>query len=85
MNITLVDEKIKYLETQESFFTFNNQVYHEIFFVYKYLVDENDYQALLQVKDNKDNHITDYMFVNYDQFDEVNLLPLEIRDTIEKC
>ena len=35
-------------------------------------------------KENQDNHITDYIFVSYDQFDEVDLLPLEIRDIFKE-
>ncbi len=84
MNICLDDAKIKYYGTLENFFEFDGKKFHEIFFVYKYDVDENDYQRLLEIKENQDNHITDYIFVSYDQFDEVDLLPLEIRDIIKE-
>ncbi len=84
MNITLDKEKLIYNNTIEEFFTFDNTKYHEIFFVYKYSVDENFYQKLLSIKDNLDNHITEYIFVDPNEFDKVDLLPLEIRDIIIK-
>ena len=84
MGIDLLDSKIKYKDTMEYFFNFNGNRYHEIFFVYEYDMDINDYEMLLNVKENQDNHITDYIFVNYDEFDKVNLLPLEIRDVIKE-
>ena len=84
MDILLVDDKIIYKKTMENFFTFDGKKCHEIFFIYEYIVDDEDYQTLLKVKENQDSNITEYIFINYDQFDEVNLLPLEIRDIIKE-
>ena len=84
MNFNLLDKKIKYRDTIESFFEFDNQNFHELFFVYEYLVDENDYEELLKIKENQDNHRTTYEFISYDQFDEYNLLPMEVRDIIKE-
>ena len=84
MGLDLVDEKIKYKDIIESFFDFDGKRYHEIFFVYKYDVDEHDYKMLLKAKENLDNHTTEYIFVSYDEFDKVDLLPLEIRDIIKE-
>ena len=78
MGIILEKDKLIYNNTLEEFFTFDGFKYHEIFFIYKYPVDDEFYKILLDVKDNKDNHITDYI-----EFDKVNLLPLEIRDIIK--
>ncbi len=84
MGITLVDEKIKYKDTIEEFFSFDNKKFHEIFFVYEYEMDDDFYQELLKVKENQDNHITDYIFISNDEFDKVNLLPTKIRDIIKE-
>ncbi len=84
MNYTLLNEKIKYRDTLEYFFDFDGKKFHEFFFVYQYDVDEKIYDELLQIKENKDNYITDYIFINYDEFDKVNLLPLEIREIIKE-
>ncbi len=84
MDILLVDDKIIYKKTMENFFTFDGKKCHEIFFIYEYTVDEDDYQTLVKVKENQDNKTTEYIFINYDQFDEVDLLPLEIRNIIKE-
>ena len=84
MGLVLDKGKLIYNNTIEEFFTFDGVKYHEIFFVYKYPVDDKFYQELINVKENKDNYVTDYIFINYDEFDKVNLLPLEIRDIIMK-
>ena len=84
MGISLTNERIKYKDTIEEFFDFDNKKFHEIFFVYEYEMDEDFYQELLNIKENQDNHITDYIFVGYDEFDKVNLLPMKIRDVIKE-
>ena len=84
MGITLVDEKIKYKDTIEEFFSFDDKKFHEIFFVYEYEMDDDFYQELLKVKENQDKHITNYIFISYDEFDKVNLLPIKIRELIMK-
>ncbi len=84
MNFSLDEDKITYRDTIESFFEFDNQKFHELFFVYQYALNENDYQELLKIKENQDNHNTTYEFINFEQFDEYNLLPMEIRDLIKE-
>ena len=84
MRLTLDKDKLIYNNTIEEFFTFEGVKYHEIFFVYKYPVDDLFYEELINVKENQDNFITDYIFVSPDEFDKVDLLPLEIRDIIIK-
>ena len=84
MGLLLDKEKLIYNNTIEEFFTFEGVKYHEIFFVYEYPVDDTFYQKLIDVKENKDNYGTDYIFVSCNEFDKVNLLPLEIRDIIMK-
>ena len=84
MNFELEDERIMYKNTIESFFDFDGKRYHELFFVYEYKMNEEIYKELLEKKENQDNHITDYIFVGYDEFDKVDLLPMEIRDIIKE-
>ncbi len=82
MNFDLEESKIKLITTIEGMFTFDNIDYHEIFFVYKYEVDENDYQSLSKIKENCDSHNSDYKFITKDDFVKYNLLPFELRDII---
>lgn len=84
MGIILDDKRIIYKDTIEEFFNFDNKKYHELFFVYEYVMDDDFYQELLKVKENKDNNTTEYIFVSYDEFDKVNLLPMKIRDIIKE-
>ncbi len=84
MGLTLEKDKLIYNNTIEEFFTFEGVKYHEIFFVYKYPVDDIFYKKLINVKENIDNYVTDYIFVKPEEFDKVDLLPLEIRDIIVK-
>lgn len=84
MHYDLDDKRIKYRDTLEYFFTFDGNKYHEFFFVYEYEMNEEIYKELQNIKENQDNFITDYIFVSYDEFDKVNLLPLEIRDIIKE-
>lgn len=84
MNFDLRDEKITFLKHIESFFAFDDTIFHEFFFVYKYDVDEEDYKILKTIEENQDNHKTDYIFCRYDEFDKYNLLPLEVRDIIKE-
>ena len=84
MGIVLDKDKLIYDKTIEEFFTFNNSKYHEIFFVYEYPVNDILYQKINSIEDNLDNHITEYLFVLPEEFDKVDLLPLEIRDIITK-
>ena len=84
MGILLDKSKLIYNNTIEEFFTFDNIKNHEIFFVYEYPVDLELYYKLSSIKDNLDNHITEYIFVLSNEFEEVNLLPLKIRNIIMK-
>ena len=84
MGITLDKNKLIYNTTIEEFFTFDNTKFHEIFFVYEYPVDDDFYQVLTSIPDNLDNHITEYIFVSPNEFEDVDLLPLRIRDIITK-
>ena len=84
MHFSLVDEKLSFIKKLEYFFEFEGVRVHEFFFVYKYFMEEEDYLNLMKVKENQDNHLTDYLFVNDDEFIKYNLLPLEVIDIIKE-
>ncbi len=83
MNFVLEDKKIIFRNNLEYFFVFNGEKYHEFFFVYEYLMDESDYNNLLNIKENMDNHASDYFFANFKDLKKFNLLPLEVIDIIK--
>ncbi len=84
MHYTLDDNKITYCDLIEMFYPFDGTVSHEFFFVYKYDMDEEIYNELNKIKENQDSNETEYMFVGDNEFDEVNLLPMELRDIIKR-
>ena len=84
MGIILKRNKLIYKSTIEEFFTFDNTKYHEIFFVYIYPVNDELYQKIISIEDNLDNHITEYIFVTYEEFEKCVLLPMKIRDIIKE-
>lgn len=83
MNYQLDEDRITYCDTIEPFYTFDNTKVHEIFFIYKYDMNEDIYNELNNIKENQDSNETEYMFVNFNEFDKVNLLPMELRDIIK--
>ncbi len=83
MNYSLDDNKVTYCDLIETFYTFDGIDSHEFFFVYKYEMDEDIYNKLSMIKENQDSGETEYMFVTDDEFDNVNLLPMELRDIIK--
>lgn len=84
MNYVLEDNRIIFKDTIENFYEFDNQKYHELFFVYEYVMDDEIYHKLEEIKENSDNPKTEYIFVGYDEFDEVYLLPMELRSLIKE-
>lgn len=84
MGVNICKDKVKYRTTLEYFFTFDGILVHEMHFVYQYLMDETDFQKLQMIKENQDDHITDFIFVNINELDKYNLLPLEVVDLIKE-
>jgi 8-oxo-dGTP pyrophosphatase MutT (NUDIX family) len=82
MHYRLDEDKIEYIDTIESFFKFNGVKVHEFFFVYQYDMNDKIYDSLSQIKENLDGANTDYIFVSPSEFNDVNLLPMELRDII---
>ena len=83
MDFDLDSKKIQFLNVLEEFFEIDNVQFHEIFFVYNYLVDEDDYNKLLSIKRNLDNTNNYYEFIHIDNLREVNLLPERLIEMIK--
>ena len=80
----LDENKLKFIKVLENLFEFEGHKVHELFFVYKYLVDDKEYDDLKAIKNNKDNDSTYFEFININDIDKVNLLPLTIIDMIRE-
>ena len=83
MDFDLDSKKIQFLNVLEEFFEIDNVQFHEIFFVYNYLVDDDDYNKLLSIKRNLDSTTNYYEFVDINKLKEVNLLPERLIEMIK--
>lgn len=84
LGYNLNESKLKFIKVLENLFEFEGHKVHELFFVYKYLVDDKEYEALKNIKNNQDNDSTYFEFININDIDKVNLLPLTIIDMIRE-
>lgn len=77
-------KKVVQKRTIESFFKFNDINVHEIFFVYEYIMNDDDFSLLQKVQENQDSHKSTFSFVPFNEFEKVNLLPLEVISIIKE-
>lgn len=83
MNFDIDQNKLKFVKVFENFFSYNNKDVHEIYFLYEYIISDQEF-ANLSLTDNKDNDTTYFKLVGKDELEKYNLLPLEIIDIIRK-
>ena len=59
LHYELVDEKISFIKNLEYFYEYNGEKVHELFFVYKYSMDEEDYlnHNLAKIEEYRKNGI----------------------------
>lgn len=82
MNINLIKEKLSFFKFYENFFQDKLNV-HELFFVYQYEVNKNDYDILSKVSDNQDNNNSYFKFIKINELDNINLLPETLLNDIK--
>ena len=83
MSFNIEKDKLSYLGFLEEFFEIQNIPYHELYFIYNYLVNDNDYQKLKDIKKNLDNTNNYYEFIKINKLKEVNLLPEKLIEMIK--
>lgn len=79
MHITISKEEVRFKSVIENFFELDNKDYHELFFLYKLNVEDND-DRFMEDMINYDSEKSYYKWVDKDKLDEVNLLPKPIRN-----
>ena len=67
----------------ENFFTYENKDFHEIYFLYEYVLSQEEYK-ILKLSQNEDNDTTYFKFVSKHNIEKYNLLPLELHEIIKK-
>ena len=66
----------------QSFFKLDNKRYHELFFIYK-LTLSNDDTRFDNVSDNLDSETNYYQWINKNTLEENNVLPNALKDIID--
>lgn len=83
MNFELKEEKLKMLKVFENFFNYDNKDFHEIYFLYEYVLDENEFEIMNKLNTNFDNSTTYFKFISKFNLSKYNLLPLELHEIIK--
>ena len=85
MNIDFSDREITFHHIIENFFTMNNIKYHEIYFVYKLILNDED-----EIVKNRNNRLMYFdslgdwnEFVDIDKLVNVNILPAELKEIVK--
>ena len=80
LGLDLNNEKIEMISLIENFFTFNNQKYHELYFVYKINLKQ-DYNLKNGII-NLDNKDSTYYLLNEDDFQKTKILPNILKEIV---
>ena len=84
MNFQLDTNKSKLIKVLENFFNIDGKDFHEIYFMYEYILNETEYKNLKNVGDNKDNDTTYFTFISKLDTEKYNVLPTALCREIEK-
>lgn len=82
MKIDLTNYNLEFIGIDENFFELDNIKYHELYFIYKIEIDENndDFKDCMINYDSKVNY---YKWINILDLKEVNLLPKSLISIID--
>lgn len=84
MGLELDKAKLNYLTTFENMFSCDGKGYHEIYFLYEYELSDKEKEHIENLSGNNDNETTYFTFINHNELESYNLLPLEIHKFIIK-
>ena len=82
MGIDIEESEIVGKGLIQSFFKLDNKRYHELFFIYK-LTLNNDDTRFDNVSDNLDSKTNYYQWINKNTLEENNVLPNALKDIID--
>ena len=75
MGLEIDPTKVRALTVLENFFTYEERGFHEIYFLYEYILSEKEVEAIKALSGNMDNKETYFSFVEAEKVEEYNLLP----------
>ena len=81
MNFQINKERAKRLDVFENFFSYDGKDVHEIYFLYEYILSQEEFKNL-KLEKNKDNSTTYFSLVKKDEVSKHNLLPLSLHKII---
>ena len=79
MQIDISNDKVAMKGVVENFFNLDDKTYHELYFLYKINVNKDD-KRFSDDMINHDSVHSYYKWVKYDKLNEVNLLPVVLRN-----
>lgn len=82
MKIDLTNYNLEFIGIDENFFEFDNIKYHELYFIYKIEIDENN-EDFKDGMINYDSKVNYYKWVDILDLKEVNLLPKSLINIID--
>lgn len=82
MNFEINEQKLKMIKVFENFFNYDNKDVHEIYFLYEYILSNEEIEKI-KFEDNKDNDTTYFAMVENNKLESYNLLPEELIDIIK--
>lgn len=68
----------------ENMFNYCDKDFHEIYFIYKYVLIDKEYNALKEVKRNKDNDCSYFKFVRRENIKDTQVLPVSLKDLLQE-
>lgn len=81
LGIDINNEEMTLMSVIENFFEFENKKYHELYFVYKVILNDN--YEITDGMENQDSHKSNYYLIDYNELENVKMLP-EVLKTIAK-
>ena len=81
MNFDVDKSRLKQLNVFENFFVYDKKDTHELFFLYEYILSEEEF-ANLKVEQNYDSQTTYFTYIPKYDLDKYNLLPIELHEII---
>lgn len=75
--------KLTQVKVFENFFNYDELKIHEIYFLYEYILNDDEYNYIKNLGANKDNNTTYFTFVSKYDLEKYNLLPLTLHPIIK--
>lgn len=76
-------EEISFVSIIENFFVMDETKYHELYYVFRIKLDDNNIITKQNNFINKDSGKSSYTWVNIDKIEDVKILPVELKDIIK--